>query len=115
MNGRTESDELLADIADIRSGDKGDIVSIGVLARRPDDYPALLATLQPQRIAALFGDWVKGPVEVFPMPNIDGCLVLLHNGLGGGATRTLRLDQTAKSLGNAILRLPLVRPGTAPA
>lgn len=111
MNEQTGNAELLVDIADIRSGDKGDIVSIGVLARHPDDYPTLLATLQPQHIAALFGDWVKGPVEVFPMPNIDGCLVLLHIGLGGGATRTLRLDQTAKALGNAILRLALVRPG----
>jgi hypothetical protein len=101
---------LLADIADVRSGDKGDSVSIGVLARRPEDYPALLATLEAERIARLFGDWVKGSVSVFPMPNIDGCLVLLEHGLGGGATSTLRLDQTAKALGNAILRLPVERP-----
>ncbi len=98
---------LLADIADVRSGDKGDNVSIGVLARRPEDYATMLAVLTPASIAALFGDWVKGPVEVYPMPNIDGCLVLLVHGLGGGATRTLRFDQTAKALGNAILRLPL--------
>jgi len=98
---------LLADIADVRSGDKGDNVSIGVLARRPEDYPLMIAALTPASIAALFGDWVKGPVEVYPMPNIDGCLVLLVQGLGGGATRTLRFDQTAKALGNAILRLPL--------
>jgi hypothetical protein len=98
---------LLADIADVRSGDKGDNVSIGVLARRPEDYATMLAALTPASIAALFGDWVEGPVEVYPMPNIDGCLVLLVHGLGGGATRTLRFDQTAKALGNAILRLPL--------
>lgn len=102
--------ELLVDIADIRSGDKGDNVSIGVLARRPEDYTALLATLSPERISALFGEWVRGKVSVFPMPNIDGCLVLLEQALGGGATRTLRLDQTAKALGNAILRLPVIRP-----
>lgn len=98
---------LLADIADVRSGDKGDNVSIGVLARRPDDYAAMLAALEPGRIRALFGAWVRGHVEVHPMPNIDGCLVLLVGGLGGGATSTLRFDQTAKALGNAILRLPL--------
>ena len=105
------SDEslLLSDIADVRSGDKGDNVSIGVLARRPADYPALLAPLTPENIARLFGSWVTGPVRVFPMPNIDGCLVLLEHGLGGGATSTLRLDQTAKALGNAILRLPVKR------
>ncbi len=101
--------ELLVDIADIRSGDKGDNVSIGVLARRPEDYTAVLATLSPERIGSLFGAWVHGKISVFPMPNIDGCLVLLEQALGGGATRTLRLDQTAKALGNAILRLPVIR------
>ena len=34
----------------------------------------------------------------------------MRNALGGGATRTLRLDQTGKSIGNAILRLPVVGP-----
>jgi hypothetical protein len=97
----------LADIADVRSGDKGDNVSIGVLARRPEDYEAMLAALDPARVRALFGDWVRGRVEVHPMPNIDGALVLLVGGLGGGATSTLRFDQTAKALGNAILRLPV--------
>jgi hypothetical protein len=98
---------LLADIAYVRSGDKGDNVSIGVLARAPEHYAAMLATLTPERIGALFGDWVTGRISVFPMPNIDGCLVLLEQGLGGGATSTLRFDQTAKALGNAILRLPV--------
>ncbi len=66
---------LLADIADVRSGDKGDNVSIGVLARRPEDYPLVIASLDPARIRALFGRWVLGDIEVHPMPKIDGCLV----------------------------------------
>ncbi len=98
---------LLADIAYVRSGDKGDNVSIGVLARAPEHYAAMMATLTPARIGTLFGGWVTGRISVFPMPNIDGCLVLLEQGLGGGATSTLRFDQTAKALGNAILRLPV--------
>ncbi len=97
---------LLADIAYVRAGDKGDTVSVGVLARVPAEYPNILATLTPEAIARLYGDWVKGPIEVFPMPNIHGCLVLLRNGLGGTATNTLRFDQTAKALGSALLRLP---------
>jgi len=34
-------------------------------------------------------------------------VVYMKGALGGGATRTLRLDQTGKSIGNAILRLPI--------
>ena len=78
---------LLRDVAYVRSGDKGDVVSIGV-------------------IAALFGEWLKGEARVYRMDNIEAVVVVMQHALGGGATRTLRLDQTAKALGNAILRLP---------
>ena len=105
---------LLEEIAYVRSGDKGDNVSIGILARRPEFYEEMIAAVTPARLAALFGEWLKGQARVFPMPNIDGCLVLLESGLGGGATCTLRFDQTAKSLGYAVLRLPLDRPEKSP-
>ena len=42
------------------------------------------------------------------MDNIEGVMVLMRRALGGGATRTLRLDQTGKAIGNGILRLPIV-------
>ena len=58
----SQAPQRLADLADIRSGDKGDNVSIGVLARRPEDYSALIATLQPDAIAALFGHWVAAGI-----------------------------------------------------
>jgi hypothetical protein len=105
---------LLEEIAYVRAGDKGDNVSIGVLARLPEYYDEVIATVTPERLAALFGEWLKGRAQVFPMPNIDGCLVLLEGGLGGGATSTLRFDQTAKSLGYAVLRLPVQRPEKSP-
>jgi hypothetical protein len=50
---------------------------------------------------------VKGEVEIHAMPNINALNVVLHGALGGGATRTLRWDQTGKSMGNALLRLEL--------
>ena len=102
--------KCLDDIAYVRADDKGDRVSVGVLARQAKFYPAVLASVTPGTVAALYGDWVKGPIEVFPMPNINGCLVLMHDALGGSATNTLRFDQTAKALGTAILRLPVLAP-----
>jgi hypothetical protein len=35
-------------------------------------------------------------------------VVVMEHALGGGATRTLRLDQTGKSFGHALLRLPVI-------
>ena len=98
---------LLRDIADVRSGDKGDTLTIGVIAKSSELYPLIQASVTPERVKQLFGSWVKGEVYVYPMDNIESVVVYMKGALGGGATRTLRLDQTGKSIGNAILRLPI--------
>jgi hypothetical protein len=95
----------LKDIAYARSGDKGDVVNVGVLALDDKAYKLLVKTLTPDRLKRHFGDWVKGEVDVFPMPNINGFNLLLHNALGGGATRTLRYDVTGKAFSTALLRM----------
>ncbi len=99
--------KLLNDIAYIRSGDKGNICTAGVIAKTPQDYATLKKVLTPERVHALYGDWVKGAVHCYPMDNIEAVVVVMEDALGGGATRTLRLDQTGKSLGHALLRLPV--------
>lgn len=98
------------DIAYVRSGDKGDVCSVGLVAHGPDEYAQLLASVTPVDVKALYGDWVQGEVECHPMDNIGAMLVIMRRALGGGATRTLRLDQTGKSLGHALLRLPVRNP-----
>jgi len=98
---------LLRDIAYVRSGDKGDTVTIGVVAKAPEYYPDIVRTITPNAIRDLFRDWVRGPVNIFEMRNIEAIVIYMQGALGGGATRTLRLDQTAKALGNAVLRLPV--------
>ena len=80
---------------------------VGVLAFDDAAWDRLQRTLTPQRIKAHFGDWVKGDVEVFPMKNINAFNILLHNALGGGATKTLRYDVTGKAFSTAMLRLEL--------
>jgi hypothetical protein len=98
---------LVKDVAYARSGDKGDVVNVGVLALDDSAYERLKRTLTPERIKAHFGDWVKGEVDVYPMPNINGFNLLLHNALGGGATKTLRYDVTGKAFSTAVLRMEL--------
>lgn len=99
---------LLKDICYIRSGDKGDVCTAGLIARTPGDYATLLRSVDPDKVRALYGDWVQGPVHCHPMDNIHALVVVMERALGGGATRTLRLDQTGKALGHALLRLPVV-------
>lgn len=98
------------DIAYVRSGDKGDVCSVGLVARGLQEYAQLLASVTPADVKGLYGDWVQGEVECHPMDNIGAMMVIMRHALGGGATRTLRLDQTGKSLGHALLRLPVRDP-----
>ena len=97
----------IRDIAYVRSGDKGDVCTAGLIAKTPQDYPQLLASVTPDAVKALYGDWVQGDVACYPMDNVEAVVVVMQRALGGGATQTLRLDQTGKSLGYALLRLPL--------
>lgn len=104
---------ILRDIAYVRSGDKGDVVSVGVMAKSPGDYPDLLRSLTPDCVKALYGTHVLGKVTVFRLDNLDSVNVVMEQALGGGATRTLRLDQTGKAFGTALLRLPVVEAAPA--
>lgn len=98
---------LLNELAFARSGDKGDVCNIGVMAKSPNIYEFLARELTPERIRSLFKGIVKGDVEVYPMPNLHSVQVVLRRSLGGGATCTLRFDQTGKSMCCALLRMPL--------
>ena len=97
----------LRELAYARSGDKGDVCNIGLLAFNHGNYELIRKYVTPERIKAHFGDMVKGDVEIYEMPNIDALEIVLRNALDGGATRTLRFDQTGKAMGTALLRLEI--------
>lgn len=93
----------LKDLAYARSGDKGDVSNIGLMAFNKENYEIIRRQVTPERVKEHFKGMVKGDVKVYEMSNIDCLEVVLYNALGGGATRTLRLDQTGKSMGQALL------------
>lgn len=95
----------LKELAYVRSGDKGDVCNIGLLALNAENYEIIRQQVTPERVKAFFGDMVKGPVNIYELPNIHSLEIVLHNALDGGATRTLRFDQTGKAMGTALLRM----------
>ena len=68
----------LSEIAHTRSGDKGDMSNIGVIAWRMEDYPLLKREVTAERVKAYFGEMVKGRVERFELPNLGALNFLLH-------------------------------------
>jgi hypothetical protein len=97
----------LAKIAHTRSGDKGDTCNIGVIAYDSCHYSVLVRELTAERVKAFFGEWVKGKVERFELPNLAALNFLLHEALGGGGTVSLRIDPQGKTFGAALLRMEI--------
>jgi len=93
----------LSELAYARSGDKGDISNIGLMAFNEENFKIIKKQVTPQRIKEHFKDWVKGDVTIYEVPHMNSLEIVMRGALGGGATKTLRIDQTGKSMGNALL------------
>lgn len=93
-----------------RSGDKGDTVNVGIIARHPDVYLFIKKELTAERMKVYFGPMVRGPVERFELPNLGALNFLLHNALGGGGTKSLMNDAQGKTFAAAALRMELEVP-----
>lgn len=97
----------LFQLAHGRSGDKGDTANIGVIARKPEYYEILKNELSAERVKTHFGAMVEGKVERYELPNIGALNFLLHQALGGGGTKSLKLDAQGKTYAAALLRMEL--------
>ena len=104
------SSVLLYQLAHGRSGDKGDTVNIGVIARRPEYWDVIRETLTAARVAAHFDGMITGTVERFELPNLHALNFLLHGALGGGGTVSLMTDAQGKTFSTALLRMRIDVP-----
>jgi hypothetical protein len=103
----------LVDIAHARSGDKGDMANIGVIALKAEWYAILERYLTVDVVAEYFAPLVTGRVERYELPNLWALNFLLHGALDGGGTRSLQIDAQGKVLSSALLRIVLDVPDTA--
>jgi len=97
----------LSRIAHARSGDKGDTCNVGVIAYEARHYPLLVREVTADRVKQFFGDFVKGRVERYELPNLGALNFLLYQALGGGGTLSLRVDAQGKTMSAALLRMEI--------
>lgn len=104
----------LVRLAWARSGDKGNLFNVGVIARRPEFLPCLRAALTTDAVrnwyAHLFADRAAARVERFDVPGIHALNFIVHEAQGGGITASPRLDPAAKSLAQLLLEMPVKVP-----
>lgn len=98
---------LLHEIAHSRTGDKGNIVTISVIAYRSVDFKLLEESITAERVAAHFASLVDAPVQRYSLPQLAALNFVIHRPLSSSVTRSLSLDAHGKCLGFALLGLEL--------
>jgi len=93
-----------------RSGDKGDISNIGLIARRPEWLPLLWAQVTPERVKDWFAHLVKGRVDRYHLPGLHAMNLVMQQALDGGGPASLRLDPLGKGMAQMLLELPIEVP-----
>ncbi len=93
----------LYDLAYGRSGDKGNIANISVIARSSAAYADIKARLTAERVKEHLGNLVEGEVTRYELDNIQALNFVCTRALDGGGTRSLRIDPLGKSLAGALL------------
>jgi hypothetical protein len=97
----------LSQIAHARSGDKGDISNIGLIAIHPRQYEVLLREVTASRVKDHFGSLVLGAVTRYELPNLGALNFVMEQALDGGGTISLRTDAQGKTHGAALLTMDI--------
>jgi hypothetical protein len=101
---------LLQHVAHVRSGDKGDISNVVVVAYSQALYAPLKRQLTTELMRERYAGLVTGAVQRFCVDQLWVINFLLHDALGGGVSRSLRLDQYGKTMAAAALGIELEIP-----
>lgn len=100
----------LHDIAHARAGDKGNRLSISVIAYAPEFWPAILEQVTAERVRLLFGH--RGVTEVvrYVLPKIQALNFVIEDALEGGVNSSLNVDTHGKTNSFHVLGLSVVLP-----
>lgn len=97
----------LWEIAHSRTGDKGNISNVSLIAYDMKDYQLLREKVTPERVKDWFKDIVKGEVVRYELPQLGAMNFVMYDALGGGVTRTLSMDMHGKGLSSYLLDLDI--------
>jgi len=96
---------LLRDIAHSRTGDKGNVLTISLIAYRDEDYPLLESSITAERVSSQFCEFIDRPVVRYCVPKLAALNFVLHRPYTQSVTQSLALDAHGKCLGYALLNI----------
>lgn len=93
-----------------RSGEKGETINVGVIARRAEDLPCLRAALTEEALRQWLPDLGAFRLTVYDLPGFHALNLVLDGALPGGLNASQRLDPAAKSIAQRLMAFPVRRP-----
>jgi hypothetical protein len=97
----------LGRVAHARSGDKGDVCNIGVIALAPELYPEIVREVTAEKVAAFFRSLARGKVSRYRLDNLGALNFTMQQALGGGGTLSLQLDNQGKTASQGLLTMEI--------
>ena len=92
--GQADTSARLDQLAFVRSGDKGDMSNIGIIARSPELLPWIWAAVGEEVLRETFGD--IGSVHRWFLPGSHSINILIERALDGGGMASMRFDPQGK-------------------
>lgn len=100
----------LVEIAHGKSGDKGNTANAALIAYDPRHYRILIEQVTAERVRAYLGDWITGDVTRYELPKLSAVNFVITGALGGGGTRSLRVDSLGKNMAAILMRIEVDVP-----
>jgi hypothetical protein len=94
-----------------RSGDKGNLFNVAVIARDPDYLPYIAAALTPVRVGEHYGRVLDQghplAVDCFSVPGLSALNFVVMNAMEGGVLASTWIDPVAKGMAQLLLDYPI--------
>jgi hypothetical protein len=100
----------LYQVANARSGDKGDASNVGLIAKSPRLFEIIREQVTPERVKEHFREVCRGGVDRYEVPNLLALNFILHDSLGGGGTESLKTDAQGKTHAQGLLQMEVEVP-----
>ncbi len=97
----------LREIAQARSGDKGNTVNIGLFAPTEEWFELFVREVTAERVKQHFAGLVEGEVTRYLLPNIRALNFVCKGALDGGGSASIRMDNLGKCYAANLLRMEI--------
>jgi len=97
----------LIEIAHARAGDKGNIVTLSLIAHRTEDFDVLRERVTAERVTQHFSEWLDGPVLRYEVPQLGALNFVLRRKKEYSVTRSLAVDAHGKCFSSALLSMEI--------